>query len=335
MNPDSRLVSIAPAFPTVSAVLRPTRAIVAFLALMLPSLPQFVPGATVDRGLRSGRRSSRDRSLRPVSVSPSAGLVALFVVLTACGPGFRVDRFGGESGPLFAAGVRELNLKHYGNAILAFEKLATDLPPRDTLVPLTQFHLGKARIGNAEFLLAAQAFSKVAENSPEDSLADDAMFESARAYQKLWRSPELDSQYGTTAQASFRTLVAVYPDSPRRKDAERELAALEEMFATKEYLAGYYYLRRKAYDPAILYFKVVVSTYPESVRARDAYLRMIESYRVIRYMEEAAEACEAVRLRFAADPEVKALCPPVAAVRDSSAAPGTAIPAAIPPPKKP
>lgn len=267
--------------------------------------------------------------------SPRVSVLALLILVTGCGGGFRVDRFDGQSGPLFAAGVRELNLKHWSNAISAFEKLATDLPARDSLLPLTQYYLGKARIGSSEFLLAAQAFTKVAENFPEDSLADDSMYESARAYQRLWRSPELDSQYGTTAQASFRTLAAVYPDSPRRKDAERELASLEEMFATKEYLAGYYYFRRKAYDPAILYFKVVVNTFPESVKARDAYLRIIESYRVIRYKEEAAEACTAVRVRFSSDPEVLKLCPPPPPVRDTSAAPGVSQPAAIPPPRKP
>jgi outer membrane protein assembly factor BamD len=282
---------------------------------------------------RGRRRVSHVLTTRVVPAR--TGLLALLILLAACGGSFRVDRFGGETGPLFAAGVRELNLRHFGNAILAFEKLATDLPARDTLLPLTQYHLGKARIGNSEFLLAAQAFGKVAENFPEDSLADDAMYESARAYERLWRSPELDSQYGTTSQATFRTLVAVYPDSPRRKDAERELATLDEMFASKEYLAGYYYYRRKAYDPAIIYFKTVVANFPESLRARDAYLRMIESYRVIRYKEEAAEACKAVRVRFESDAEVKRTCPPESAVRDSSAAPGTAPPDAIPPPRKP
>ena len=245
-------------------------------------------------------------------------LVATLVGLAGCRGGFRVERFGGESGPLYAAGVRELSLKHWGNAIQAFEKLTTDLPARDSLLPLSHFYLGRARSGNSEHLLAAQAYNKVSENFPDDSLADDAMYESAREYQRLWRSPELDSQYGVTAQASYRTLIAVYPDSPRRKDADRELLKLEEMFATKEYMAGYYYFRRKAYDPAILYFKAVVSTFPETTRARDAYLRMIESYRVIRYLEEATESCVAVKKRFAEDPEVKKLCPPVAAPRDTA-----------------
>lgn len=252
-------------------------------------------------------------------------MVVAVVSITACRGGFRVDRFGGEMAPLFAAGVQELSLKHWGNAITVFEKLTTDLPARDPMLPLSNFYLGKARSGNVEHLLAAQAFNKVSENFPDDSLADDAMYESAREYQQLWRSPELDSQYGVTAQASYRTLVAVYPDSPRRKDAEKQLAVLDEMFATKEYLAGYYYLRRKAYDPAILYFKTVVTTYPETARARDAYLRMIESYRVIRYKEEAADACDAVKKRFGGDAEVQKLCPPVTAPRDSTPA------AAVPP----
>ena len=302
---------------------------------MLPSF-SLPPGSfSPDDTAPSHGRRRDGRAARRQRAAVRSSLFALIIVLTACGGGFRVERFAGETGPLYTAGVRELGLRHWGNAIVAFEKLATDLPARDTLLPLTQYHLGKARTGNAEYLLAAQAFSKVAENFPEDSLADDAMYESARAYQKLWRSPELDSQYGTTAQATFRTLVAVYPDSPRRKDAERELAALEEMFAGKEYLSGYYYFRRKAYDPAIIYFKTVVNNFPESLKARDAWLRMIESYRVIRYTEEAAEACKAVQVRFAADPEVRQHCPPAAAVRDSSAAPGTTPPDAIPPPRKP
>ena len=250
----------------------------------------------------------------------TAQLVAALVLLAACRGGFRIDRFAGETTALYQAGVAELSAKHWSNAVIAFEKLITDLPARDSLLPLSHFHLGKARSGNAEQLLAAQAFNKVSENFPDDTLADDAMYESAHAYQMLWRSPELDSQYGVTAQASFRTLVAVYPDSPRRKDAERELANLDEMFATKEYLAGYYYYRRKAYDPAIIYFKAVVANFPETRRARDAYLRMIESYRVIRYKEEAAEACTEVRKTFGGDPEVRKLCPPVAAPRDSAPA---------------
>jgi outer membrane protein assembly factor BamD len=268
----------------------------------------------------AGRRAPR------VTATGRRATLVLLVSLGACRGGFRIDRFDGEFQPLYEAGVRELKAKHFGNAILAFEKLTTDLPPRDSLVPRSHFHLGQARSGNREHLLAAQAFTKVTDNFPDDSLADDAMYETAREYRQLWRSPELDAQYGTTAQATFRTLLAVYPDSPRQKDAERELAELDEQFATKEYMAGYYYFRRKAYDPAVLYFRGVVNAYPASKRARDAYLRMIESYRVIRYREEAAEACAAVLKGFPDDPEVKRTCQAEAAPRDTTPKPAVAKP---------
>ncbi len=251
--------------------------------------------------------------IRRAAVAPIA-----LALLAACKGGFHLDRLGTDPKVLYAAGMDQMAKHRWESAILVFEKLATDLPARDTLLPHVQFNLGTSRSGNLEHLLAAQAFTKVAENYPEDSLADDAMYESAREYQKLWRSPELDSQYGTTAQATFRTLVAVYPDSPKRKEAETQLAALEEMFATKEYLAGFYYLRRKAYDPAILYFKTVVNTYPESMKTKDAYLRMVESYRIIRYKEEAVEACAILRKRFPTDAEVQKTCPPEPAKADST-----------------
>jgi outer membrane protein assembly factor BamD len=269
---------------------------------------------------------TRLRSLRSASATRTIAALTLCLLAACASGGFRVDRFAGEPVALFTAAKRELDAKHWANAIAGFEKLTTDLPARDTLLPVSQFYLGKARSGNVEHLLAAQSYSKVAEGYPEDSIADDALFESAREYQLLWRSAELDSQYGTTAQASFRTLLAVYPDSPRRKDAEKALVALDEMFATKEYLAGYYYYRRKAYDPAILYFKTVVTQYAETAKARDAYVKMIESYRAIRYAEEAAEACTAAQRRFAADALIRTLCPAPAAKTDSTAAPTPAKP---------
>ena len=275
---------------------------------MLLTLRSLFRGSAAARPLRS-----RSAVTRLASGVCAAGLLA------CRGGGFQLEKIGSDSTALFTAGVTELGVRHWGNAILVFEKLTTDLPARDTLLPRAQYLLGHARTGNREFLLAAQAYSKVAENYPEDTLADDALFESARSYQKLWRSPELDSQYGTTAEATFRTLVDVYPDSPRRKDAEQQLLVLRDMFATKEYITGYYYYRRKAYDPAIVYFKTVIARYPDSPKVRDAYLRMVESYRVIQYKEEAAESCAAVRAKFAADPEVQKLCPPVAAARDSAA----------------
>ncbi|MCU0625345.1 MAG: outer membrane protein assembly factor BamD [Gemmatimonadaceae bacterium] len=237
-------------------------------------------------------------------------LLAVLAVLPACGAKtLRPERYAGRPDELFTAGVRELRAKRWDNAVAAFEKLTTDLAQRDTLLPRAHLLLGDARTGRQEHLLAAQSYSRLAEGWPEDTLAPEALLRSARSYQKLWRSPEHDAGYGQTAQATFRTLMAVYPDARQVKDAQRELATLDQWFASKEYLTGYYYLRRKAYDPAIIYFKSVITNHPETPRVRDAYLRLVESYRAIRYAEEATEACTALRGKFAQDAEVRRVCP--------------------------
>jgi outer membrane protein assembly factor BamD (BamD/ComL family) len=45
-------------------------------------------------------------------------------------------------------------------------------------------------------------------------------------------------------------------------------------FATKDYENGMQYMRRKAYDSAILYFRDIVTKYPNTARSRDALLEL-------------------------------------------------------------
>src|SRR5688572_20191643 len=116
--------------------------------------------------------------------------IAAAAALTACRANFRVNRFPSNEA-LYTAGVREFERKHWGNAILAFEKLTTDLPARDTLLPRSFWYLAHAHARQNEHLLAAQSFTRLFESFPDDTLADDAAFESARSFRRLWRRPTL------------------------------------------------------------------------------------------------------------------------------------------------
>ncbi|MCU0619234.1 MAG: outer membrane protein assembly factor BamD, partial [Gemmatimonadaceae bacterium] len=194
-------------------------------------------------------------------------LATVLAALPACGGrAIRPDRFVGRPEALYDAGLAALGRKDWDNAVIAFEKLTTDLGRSDKLVPLAHFRLAEARTGNAEYLLAAQSFARVAEEFPDDTLAPEALFRAGRSYQQLWRTPEHDAGYGMTAQSTYRTLVAIYPDSKQVREANRQLGVLDEWFASKEYLTGFYYMRRKAYDPAIIYFKTVITKHPETPR---------------------------------------------------------------------
>lgn len=237
--------------------------------------------------------------------------VALFAfgAMAACTPTLRLSRYPTNEA-LFSAARREYDAKHWDNAVTAFEKLTFDLPARDTLLPTAHFFLAKAHSRRSEHLLAAQGYNRLAESFATDTLADDALFEAAREYKTLWRRPELDAQYGDLALATYQTLLGLYPDSELKPKAEQAIGDLLEWSARKDYETGMHYLRRKAYDSAIIYFKDVIRKFPTAPKARDAYLRLADAYKEIRYTEDRNDACATLRKNYPGDKEVLATCGP-------------------------
>jgi outer membrane assembly lipoprotein YfiO len=249
------------------------------------------------------------------SLRRSFALIVAFAILAGCHHQRFIPAKFPSNEALFQASLRELQRHHWGNAVNGFERLTTDLPARDPLLPQSYYYLGKAHEGRDEHILAAQAFSRVPESFPEDTLAGPATLEAGLSYSRLWRKPSLDADYGQTALSTLQSFMAAYPDSPLRERAQKEIDKLVEWFAIKNYDTGMFYFRRKAYDPAIIYFKDVVAAYPDTKHARLAYLRLVESYKKINYKEEVAETCATLREKYPGDGEVTKECgaAPVAA----------------------
>jgi len=242
---------------------------------------------------------------------PSRLLLLVLLVatgaLSACRAGFRLNRYPTNEA-LYQAALGEFNKKKWVNAITAFEKLTNDLPARDTLLPRSYWYLAHAHTRQREHLLAAQSYSRLFESFPDDTLADDAAMEAARSYRRLWRKPSLDPTYGESALATFNALIGLYPSSEFVEPARAEILDLEQWFATKNYETGIFYLRRKAYDSAIIYLRTVVERWPHVPRARDALLRLAESFEAIRYHEDFNEVCARLRRDYAGDAEVPRVC---------------------------
>ncbi len=243
----------------------------------------------------------------PLSRTTRWALLVAAAVLSACSGGFKLSRYP-DNDSLFRAAMSEYERKKWDHAVSAFEKLTFDLPARDTLLPLAHWYLAKSHAGRKEHLLSAQAYNRLAESFATDTLADDAMFEAAREYQKMWRRPTLDAQYGELALSAYQSLMGLYPDTDKSARATKEMETLQEWFASKDYESGMYYFRRKAFDSSIIYFKDVVKNYPQTARSREAYLRLAEAYDAIRYREDKQEVCATLYARYPSDPEVRGTC---------------------------
>ncbi|HEV2643992.1 MAG TPA: outer membrane protein assembly factor BamD, partial [Candidatus Elarobacter sp.] len=183
-----------------------------------------------------------NRLSRTIGMLAAATLVAVAGV--ACHPSFDPKVYAANSDALFAASLNQFSKKHWDEAAQGFEQLTRDLPARDPLLPLSYYYLGQAQEKNGDHLLAAQSFTRIAEAFPDDSLAAPALLASGRAYEQMWRKPELDATYGASAETALQQLVSLYPDSKLVPEANKELARLDELFARKDLQTGDHYVRR-------------------------------------------------------------------------------------------
>lgn len=220
-------------------------------------------------------------------------MLGVAIVLAGCGGGFRPRDFANPDA-LFRATLMEFEAKHWANAQAGFEQLTNDLGAQDPLLPPVLYYLAMTHERRKEFLLASQAYMRVADGFPDDSLAPAAVLGSGRSLQQMWRKTVLDPEQGQQAATTLRMLLATYPDSKAAVDARVRLDSLDDRFATKDYDVGMHYLRRGAIDPAIIYFKDVVATYPNTAHARLSWLRLHELYTKIRWKDDAGDACAAM-----------------------------------------
>jgi outer membrane assembly lipoprotein YfiO len=259
---------------------------------------------------------------RPRLLNTATRLTVALALLAACAPSFQPRRFA-TTLDLYRASLQQFQRRKWDNALAGLDLLAQQLPARDTLLADVYWHQGRTHARKGDHLLAAQAYSRIIDAFPDDSIADDALLETGHEYKKLWRKPSLDAQYGQTALATYRQLLTLYPESPLAKTASEEIARLNGMFAEKDFEAGEYYFRRKAYDPALIYFRDVTRLYPGTPSAKASYLRMVQAYQAINYKEEMAEICTEARKFYPEDADVQRACAavPVVVPADSTRAP--------------
>ena len=234
-------------------------------------------------------------------------IAGILAVLGACKPQFNAGSFAGTDA-LYEAAMTEFNARRWENATRAFERLTTELSPRDPRIGTAYLYLARSQEKRGDHLLAAKSFSRVYELLPQDSLADDALLASGAAYQRMWRRPALDAEYGQNAMTQYQTLQALYPESPLVPQAAQHLTTLDEWFATKDYETGYHYLKRKAYDSAIIYFKDVIRLHPNAKKTREAYLRLHDAYGAINYRDDARDLCTEMHKNYPGDRDVLKTC---------------------------
>ena len=213
---------------------------------------------------------------------------------------------------LYRQAMQDYRRGDCGAARAAFARLEGALPASTAELADVRYYQAECDFADGLYLEAARQFRRVADEHGAHPLAADALLRAGDAQAALWKDPELDPEYGHAAASTYQELVARFPDSRAAGRARPKLLRLMNMFADKEYRAGLFYLRHKAYDSAILYFRSVVADYPQSQFAPRALIKLVDVYRILEYAEERRETCDHLRQYYPQADGLARTCPPAA-----------------------
>jgi outer membrane assembly lipoprotein YfiO len=218
---------------------------------------------------------------------------------------------------LWLVGQRAFNQGRWGDANKVFAQLGTALPPTDPRTTRMAFFRGEIEMALGNNLDAVRQFRRIADETPDDSLAPLALVRAGDAYSYLWKRAELDPTYGHTALGVYQEVQSRYPNSQAAKRAEARVRQLNERFAAKEYLSAVFYYRYKAYESAILLLRGLVVQYPRAAVIPDALEKLVLSYQKLGYKEDVKETCTYIG-RYFADPKGPLRLCPAGAVADTA-----------------
>ena len=205
--------------------------------------------------------------------------------------------------------MKEYNAKRWDNATKAFERLTTELSPRDPRISTAYYYLAKSQEKKGDDLLAAKSYSRFTSCCRRTAWPTISSMRLALRISTCGKTRARRGVRSGCADAVSDAAVAV-PDSPSLPRADTAAGEARRMVRNKDYSTGYHYLKRKAYDSAIIYFKDVIKLHPNANKTREAYLRLHEAYKAINYKEDMRDTCDAARKAYPNDREVRDVCGP-------------------------
>lgn len=189
----------------------------------------------------------------------------------------------------------------------------------DARAPEAQMMLAKAHYAKHDYITAAAEYQRLVEAYPNSPLNLEARFAICQSYLQLSPKPALDQEYTRAALGHCQSVATSFPGTPQAEQATKVVADLNEKLAKKMYDNAIFYFKRRAYDAAIVYFGQVLDTYPTTTLAPASLQKMVETYNILGYVEEAAQARDRLLKDYPESAEARAL-PPAAPAADSAKA---------------
>jgi outer membrane protein assembly factor BamD len=177
----------------------------------------------------------------------------------------------------------------------------------DPRAPEARLNLGTAYQERREYVTAATHFQRLITDFPQSPLGLAARMGICESYYRLSPRPALDQEYTVSGILHCESVAQYYPGTDPALRATGYVTEMRMTLARKAYETGMFYLRRRAFDAAVVYFQQVVDQFPQTELAPAALLQMAETYTRQGYVEDAQEARERLLRDYPTSPEAQGL----------------------------
>lgn len=203
---------------------------------------------------------------------------------------------GMDADQLFEMGAAKYLEEDWDETIDIFERVITVDPTFDRLVE-ARMYLARAYYNRGDYITAVSEFSRIMDRHPGHPLAPEASMGICKSY--VAQSPHVQRDQTPTVQAwtACQNTVADFGGQAVAAEAAELRDQMFEKLAQKRYEEGEFYLRRKVYQSAILYFNLFLDEFPNTEWVDDALLGLFKAYVGTGWDREAEE----VRTRILRD----------------------------------
>ena len=190
-------------------------------------------------------------------------LVVVFMLLLSIGCAKNAQKTLMDDQYYFDRGMKNMKKKNYVNAIKDFQTIV-ESHPNSAIIDKAQFMFAEAHYNNEDYVTAAYEYERVYMDYPSSEYAAEAWYKKAMCWNLESPKANLDQENTRLAIDEFQRFIDSYPYDAHADEAKKRIIELNEKLAYKDYLNAEQYRKLKAYDAALIYYELVISTYPKS-----------------------------------------------------------------------
>lgn len=243
------------------------------------------------------------RAPRPASVQSSAACLAL-AALAAWG-------CGGATIPPITNPADRLpvakRLAAEGDCVAAVDLLKTYIATNAGSADVDEaiYALAECHMKTKDHASAAVEFERLLRDYPESDSAGAASFRLGDALFGQTRPVDFDQEYTDRAIRQWEGYLRAFPGHWRNEEAREHIMQARTRLAQKALDTAELYVKLKLYEPARIYYRLVIDEYGDTPKAGEAFLGLAEVDVFEGRRERAVERYREIEERFTGTPTAR------------------------------